>query len=116
MLQHASAQVVTALESIDKLGWEATNVSMPEKLTDADIGEVTYLLTLNKKGKVKNINALKNTFTRETEKRWRETVRDIKFSRATETEGVKPQYRGTFFISRERCNKPPFELSLGSEQ
>jgi hypothetical protein len=95
-------------EPIDKAGWTMTNFSQPENLTETDIGEVKYLLTLNKKGHVKNIEVLTNTFNREAERKWRAQVKKTMFSREKTDSHTK--YTGTLLIARERCEKSELEL------
>jgi hypothetical protein len=94
-------------ETIDKAGWTMTNFSEPTNLTETDSGEVKYLLTLNKKGIVKNIEVLANTFGKEAETKWRREVKKAIFLRQ-KTDG-QINYKGTLLIERERCNKSEVE-------
>jgi hypothetical protein len=88
---------------IDKAGWTMTNFSEPDNLIETDSGEVKYLLTLNKKGRVKNIKILTNTFSNVAETKWRGEVKKTIFLRQSTDRDTK--YKGTLLIERERCNK-----------
>ena len=93
-------------EPIDKLGWEMTNFSIPDKLTEMDTGNVNYLLTINDKGKVKNVEVLSNTFDLKMEKLWRRMIKKLEFTRTDDNASLKKKYKGTLLITREPCNKP----------
>lgn len=97
-------------EPIDKAGWTMTNFSEPANLTEIDIGEIKYLLTLNKKGHVKNIKVLTNSFSKEAETKWRSEVKKTIFLRQ-KTDG-QINYKGTLLIERERCSTVPSNLGL----
>lgn len=88
-------------EPIDKAGWAMTNFFEPVDLTETDTGEVKYLLTLNKKGQVKNIEVLTNTFSKEAETKWRNEVKKTIFLR--QKTGGQINYKGALVIERERC-------------
>jgi Ni,Fe-hydrogenase III large subunit len=93
-------------EPIDKLGWEMTNFTIPDKLAETDTGDVNYLLTLNDDGKVKAVKILHNTFSTKTEKSLRRMVRKLEFISTDEKAALK-KHQGTLSITREPYNPPP---------
>lgn len=95
---------------INKIGWDMTNFLEPENLTESDSGEVNYLLTISKNGKIKDVRVLSNSFSKETEIKWRNAVRKlilIRQSSHIRTVG----YKGTLQISRRRCIDSSIEIS-----
>jgi hypothetical protein len=64
------------------------------------------MVTLNRAGKIKRIEILNNTFTTNVEQQWRDYLKKSTFARLPEAEVSKVKYKGTFLISRSRCNNP----------
>jgi hypothetical protein len=93
----------TNYRSIDSVGWKMMNFSVPSNLTEQDAGEVKYLLTLNRKGYVKTVELLENTFSESTERKWRAEVKKLVFSRVKS--GEKAVYKGTLSLARQRCSE-----------
>jgi hypothetical protein len=93
-------------EQIGKLEWDIKDFTPINNLTELDTGSVNYILTLNRAGKIKRIEILSNTFATNIEQQWRNYLKKSTFTKSPETELSKVKYKGTFLISRARCNNP----------
>jgi hypothetical protein len=93
--------------TMDEVGWQINDFAEPNDLSDSDIGELIYLLTLDEAGKVKKIKVIANTFRKKTEKLWRKKVRESTFTRTKKSVPGHAVYQGTLLITRETCDKDP---------
>jgi hypothetical protein len=92
-------------KTLGELGWNMTNFSMPDQLTEIDTGYVDYLVTLSRKGKVTRLKILRSSFGDETEKLWRQSIIKSSF---TPRDGREPRkYKGTLSIERAYCSSEP---------
>lgn len=93
-------------KTLDELGWEMVNLSIPEKLTDLDTGTVTYLVKINDAGTVLRMKTLENTFDASVERLWRRAVMNSTFRNTAVTTPMGKRITGTTSITREYCNPP----------
>jgi hypothetical protein len=92
------AQAIPVYESLDKLGWKLINFEQPEKITELDSGRITYLITLNKNGYVKEVEIISNTFRESAEKDWIKIVERFTFEQQNPPEQPRRKYKGTLLI------------------
>lgn len=94
-------------KSLDELGWQMADFSIPEGMTDLDTGAVTYLVTINDTGNVLRVRILGTTCNPQAEKKWRRTLKDCSFINAAVTRPTGKRIAGTMTINRRHCNTLP---------
>jgi hypothetical protein len=92
-------------KTLHELGWDVINFKIPA-LTELDTGHVNYLITLNRKGEVEQLEIMSNSFAEKAEKLWQESISRSSFIRRNSAAGAVG-YKGSFKIDREYCHDEP---------
>lgn len=95
---------------LDSLGWEMINLNIAGGLNELDTGAVTYLVTINNKGKTLKLKQLDNSFRNETEKLLRRAVTSSSFKKTEGLHSGQKKVTGTVTITIDLCH------NLGGQQ
>ncbi len=107
LFMHGSISAQRAqYQRLDQLGWEFIDFQVPDHLTELDTGKVNYLVTVNGKGKVRDVKLLQNTLPRHAEKMFRALVGKSLFRNTGGSVAANKKVKGTLLITRSRCNQP----------